>query len=549
MCILLRRIYRCWENDAWTRHPYSYLNRCANPRYAECIAAGALGTMTENYDVPCPSCTNEFFQTRHAPVRITSNLDTIDESSPRAKAAARGYVKSLIEFLIMAVTSAGTDVDDADDQRAFRVCKMETACRFDKDHLDNGASCAAAHWTDPRHKEPFEDIPTNTWPELHNIGAAMRRAVSQGYLFPYRGYWPCQMVVYDPVLMAQDNVQVVPVTNMNTERPRNDGAPDPTQPSYEFCVQRHLSQPDIQVLKNVADPANPQTTPVAVIPFLDSKWDEKLRMGKIWQESFSGALVKFKGKAIWKTLWSRHSLATLGEYDYDSSGELLMRCELCLIATKLMSQDSGLSDARTRAVADILVHIYEISPIRRGELVGPELLATFEKLLEAGRAMRRLSPYSFTGEMLFKEETLEYTQYHFKRNLTLWLQDEHARQRAIDDTFDPLTAEEVDALAAAEDDPDAIDCVACGEEMTRPPDAHAAVRLRCGAGHTIGKNCWTRSLRRKTGVQMDGIRCHSCADKVLGPWKMPVSLGVVDAYRVPRTDLLDLQVPEGDIQL
>ncbi|KAK1597098.1 uncharacterized protein LY79DRAFT_587567 [Colletotrichum navitas] len=541
MCILLQRIYRCWKNDAWTQHPYSYLNRCANPRYADCIAPGALGMVTENYDVPCPSCTNEFFQTRHAPVRVTANLHTIDESSPRAQAAAQEYAKSLVEFLTMAFTPAGTVVDDADDQRAFRVCKMETACRFDKDHFDNGAFCTGAHWTDPKQKELFEDIPTNTWPELHNLGAAMRRTVSQGYLFPYRGYWPCQMAVYDPVLVAQDNVQVVPVTDMNTERPRNEGVPDVRQPSYEYCVQRHLGQPDIQVLKNVVDPANSQNTPVAVIPFLKSKFDEGLRLEKIWQETFCGALVKFGGSDAWEDLWRQYSLAP-------ADGERMMRCEFSLIATKLLCQDSGLSHARARAVADILVHIWEINPVRRGELVGPALLGPFEKLLEAGRDMMRFWPYSFTGEMLFNEETLQYTQYHFKRNLALWLQDEHVRQRAIDDTFEPLTAGEVDALAAADGDPDAIDCVACGEEMARPPHAHAAVRLKCGAGHMIGKNCWTRSLRRKTGVQMDGIRCHSCADKVLGPWKMPVNLGVVDAYRVTRTDPSDLHVPD-DIQL
>ncbi|KAK1989110.1 hypothetical protein LZ30DRAFT_744568 [Colletotrichum cereale] len=554
MCILLEKIYRCWDKNVpikgdWEHHPYSYLNRCANPRYADCIAPGALGVVRERYDVPCPSCTNEFFQTRRAPARINSNLNRVDERSPQARAAAREYAKSLIEFLTMAFAPAGTVFDDGDDQRAFRVCKMETACRFDKDHLDNGAVCTGTHWTDPRQKEPFEDIPTNSWPELHNIGAAVRRAVSEGYLFPYRGYWPCEMAVYDPVLMAQGDMNVVPVTNINTERPQNEGAPDLFQPSYEYCVQRHLSQPDIQVLKNVARPAHlHRDTPVSVLPFLRPKLDDKLRFKKLWQETFADPIDNMGGWPAWEASWDGSSLAD-ADAELDAGGhsgrsERLMRYDFSLIAMGLLSQDSGLSDARARAVAEILVHIWEVSPVRRGQLVGPTLLFAFEKLLDAGRDMRRLWPYEFAGEMLVKHAAIEYAQYYFKRNGVLWLHDEHVRQCAIDDTFEPLTKAEVDALAAAGGDPNPIDCVACGEEMARPEDAHAAVRLKCGAGHTIGKNCWTRAIRRKRTVQMDGIRCHSCGDKVLGPWKIPVNLDVVDAYHVPRAHPLDLQVPD-----
>ncbi|OHX00984.1 hypothetical protein CSPAE12_00339 [Colletotrichum incanum] len=390
MCILLERTYSCWENDAWRQHSYSYLNRCANPRYAECIQPDALGVVKENYDIACPSCTKRFFQTRRSPVRIATNLNSINENGPQAQAAAQEYAKSLIEFLIMAFTSADPVFEDTDDQRAFRVCKMETACRFDKDHFDNGAFCQGTHCEDPKQKEHFEDIPTNTWPELHNISAAMRRVVSQGYL--------------------------------------------------------------------------------------------------------------------------------------------------------LLAQDSGLSDARARAVAEILVHVWVVNPIARGKLVGPALLGLFEKVLDAGRKAVKDRLYNFAGDMLATDAGLKFTQYYFMRNRELWLLNEYARQHAIESTVEPLGEQEIDHLRAAV--PDDMDCVACGEEMAHPPDAHAAVRLKCGAGHMIGMKCWTRALRRKKWVEMDGIKCHSCADKILGPWKMPMNLHVVDAYDVANTPPLDLYVPD-----
>ncbi|KAK1995714.1 hypothetical protein LX36DRAFT_672246 [Colletotrichum falcatum] len=56
-------------------------------------------------------------------------------------------------------------------------------------------------------------------------------------------------------------------------------------------------------------------------------------------------------------------------------------------------------------------------------------------------------------------------------SLPPWLHNKHARQHTIDNTSKPLFTEEVNALAAAEGNPDAIDYVACGEETAHPPDA------------------------------------------------------------------------------
>ncbi|KZL75971.1 hypothetical protein CT0861_05228 [Colletotrichum tofieldiae] len=441
----------------------------------------------------------------------------------------------------MAFTSADPVFEDTDDQRAFRVCKMETACRFDKDHFDNGAFCRGTHCEDPKQKEHFEDIPTNTWPELHNISAAMRRAVSQGYLFPYRGYWPCESEIYDPVLVAQGRADVVPVTYRNNERPQNEGAPDVFQPSYESCIQRHLGQPDLQVLKTAANPVFSQNTPVTVIPFLKPRLDDRSRFDRIWKGVFFGTVMAIGGPDVWETRWLKFAQGYEAD-GVDPESERYLRNDISLIATRLLAHDSGLSDARAKAVAEILVYIWVVNPITRGKLVGPALLGLFEKLLDTGRKAMEERMHSFAGEMLATDAALKFTEYYFKRNRELWLHDEHVRQHAIENTVEPLSQQEIDHLRAA--DPDAVDCVACGEEMDYPPAAHAAMRLKCGAGHMIGMNCWTRALRRKKWVEMDGIKCHSCADKILGPWKMPMNLHVVDAYNVANIPPLDLHVPD-----
>ncbi|GKT49788.1 uncharacterized protein ColSpa_09969 [Colletotrichum spaethianum] len=445
----------------------------------------------------------------------------------------------------MAFASADPIFEDSDDQRAFRVCKMETACRFDKDHFDNGASCQGTHCEDPKQKEHFEDIPTNTRPELHNISAAMRRAVSQGYLFPYRGYWPSEPEIYDPILVAQGMEYVVPVSYRNNERPQGDGSPDLFQPSYESCVHRHLAQPNLQVLKTIANPAFPQNTHVTVIPFLKPSLDDASRFDRIWKGVFFSAVMAMGGPDAWEAWWLSSGQADETDQDpdaVDAESERYLRNDISLIATRLLADDSGLSDARAWAVAEILLHVWQVSPIERGKHVGPALLGLVEKLLETVRKAMKDRLYSFAGEMLATDDALRYTQYYFKRNRELWLHDEHTRQQAIENTVEPLTKPEIDALCAA--DPDARDCVACGEEMAYPPDAHAAMRLKCGAGHTIGMKCWTKALRRKKGVFMDGIKCHSCADKILGPWKMPVNLRVVDAYDVATMPPLHLRVPD-----
>ncbi|GKT95998.1 hypothetical protein Ct61P_13848 [Colletotrichum tofieldiae] len=369
----------------------------------------------------------------------------------------------------------------------------------------------------------------------------MRRAVSQGYLFPYRGYWPCESEIYDPVLVAQGRADVVPVTYRNNERPQNEGAPDVFQPSYESCIQRHLGQPDLQVLKTAANPVFSQNTPVTVIPFLKPRLDDRSRFDRIWKGVFFGTVMAIGGPDVWETRWLKFAQGYEAD-GVDPESERYLRNDISLIATRLLAHDSGLSDARAKAVAEILVYIWVVNPITRGKLVGPALLGLFEKLLDTGRKAMEERMHSFAGEMLATDAALKFTEYYFKRNRELWLHDEHVRQHAIENTVEPLSQQEIDHLRAA--DPDAVDCVACGEEMDYPPAAHAAMRLKCGAGHMIGMNCWTRALRRKKWVEMDGIKCHSCADKILGPWKMPMNLHVVDAYNVANIPPLDLHVPD-----
>ncbi|KAK1634860.1 hypothetical protein BDP81DRAFT_378143 [Colletotrichum phormii] len=108
----------------------------------------------------------------------------VDENDIEARAAAENYVKSMVEFLNMALMEASFPIlnNPHDDQLVFRVSKIETACRFNKDHVGNGAYCECLERDDAT-----KEFNTNRMTELHNTAAAMRRIVSHAYWFPWRG--------------------------------------------------------------------------------------------------------------------------------------------------------------------------------------------------------------------------------------------------------------------------------------------------------------------------------------------------------------------------
>ncbi|WQF75078.1 hypothetical protein CDEST_00092 [Colletotrichum destructivum] len=543
MCYIIMRFYKCWANKATTEHRYSYLNRCANPRYAACVAPGALGILKETYDVPCPSCTYGFFQTRAQPKKTEWSSGSA-EDSPMSRAAAREYAKSLIEFLIMAFTSADGIPAPGQDQRAFRVCKMEMACRFDKDHFENGPNCEAIHCEEQ--KDLFGDIKTNTWTEMHNISAAMRRAVSRGYLFPYRGYWPCRGPLYDPHLMAHGVGYVVPVTDMNTERPQNEGPSDTSQESYESCVRRHLAQPAIPSMTTAPrNPKDAQPKPTPVIPFLRPDWNDQAGFESIWRNVFRNQIVALQGEAIWKEIFLQCAQLqepnkTFNRHDADEA--LSLRKDLCQLAARLISVDSGLPPARAIAVAAVMTPLLDPNPSPIAT-IDVEITGLLQKLFQARKASEQ-ERYRFAGDMIAFDDSWRYTKYHLKRNREITLNDEHTREVAIENASIPLTEPEIDRLRAAGSYD--IDCVVCDEEMGDPQDSHAAVRLKCDAHHSIGKNCWMRFNRRKKGQYTNGIRCHSCADKIIGTWDVPINLELLDAYDIGTSTPLGLTLP-GDL--
>ncbi|KAJ0159783.1 hypothetical protein CTA2_9117, partial [Colletotrichum tanaceti] len=463
MCYFIIRYYKCWANKAATEHRYSYLNRCANPRYAACVAPGALGLLKETYDVPCPSCTYGFFQTRAQP-KSAEWIAGSAEDSPMSRAAAREYALALIEFLIMAFTSADGIPEPDQDQRAFRVCKMETACRFDKDHFENGPDCDEMHCREQ--KELFNDIKTNTWTEMHNISAAMRRAVSRGYLFPYRGYWPCQGPLYDPHLLAHGAEYVVPVTNMNTERPRNEGPPDASQESYETYVQRYLAQPAIPSMTVASrNPKDPQPKPTPVIPFFLSDWNDQAAFESIWRDVFHGQIMAWQGETIWKDMFLQcarvqktvqetvqDSQETVQETNktftrHDAEDALSLRKDLCQLATRLISLDSGLSPERATAVAAVLTPLLDANPFPIAT-DDAEITGLLRELIRAREASEQ-ERYRFAGDMIAFEDSWRYTRYHLRRNRHIALADEHAREVAIENACVPLTKPEVEGLRAA----------------------------------------------------------------------------------------------------
>ncbi|TID01726.1 hypothetical protein CH35J_003405 [Colletotrichum higginsianum] len=280
----------------------------------------------------------------------------------------------------MAFTSVDGIPAPGQDQRAFRVCKMETACRFDKDHFENGPNCEAAHCEEQ--KDLFDEIKTNTWTEMHNISAAMRRAVSH----------------------------------------------------------------------------------------------------------------------------------------------------------------SGLSPARAIAVAAVLTPLLDPNPSPIAT-IDVEITGLLQKLFQARKASEQ-ERYRFAGDMIAFEDSWRYTKYHLKRNREITLNDEHTREVAIENASIPLTEPEIERLRAAGSYD--VDCVVCDEEMGDPQDSHAAVRLKCDAHHSIGKNCWMRFNRRKKGQYTDGIRCHSCADKIIGTWGVPINLELLDAYDIGTSTPLGLTLP-GDL--
>ncbi|KAF6828199.1 hypothetical protein CPLU01_08678 [Colletotrichum plurivorum] len=132
MCRLLTRFFDCEVDGKKTEHSYQYLERCANPEYASCIAEGALCHVSE------------------CDVLETSMNGMVLRSNPDQTALAPEQAVFMME-----------------------TCEKELACRFNKSHFSKGAYCDCAE--------------ANSAPELHNISAAIRQVVARANTFSEDG--------------------------------------------------------------------------------------------------------------------------------------------------------------------------------------------------------------------------------------------------------------------------------------------------------------------------------------------------------------------------
>ncbi|WYZ39749.1 hypothetical protein EsH8_IV_000090 [Colletotrichum jinshuiense] len=452
--------------------------------------------MTEDYGIPCHNCTAKFIHPVAEPVRSRSHPN---ENHYAAKRAANGYAESLCDFLIMAMTSTAPDILNRQHQHVFRVSKMETACRFDKQHFHNGASCDCSE--------------TNTEPELHNMSAAMRRLVSRAYLFPYQGLWPDTR----PALQRT----YWPDALFNTERTWDDPNSN-HRPLYDHQVARHLQQPNLSILDHIGNPMMHGDAPVTVIPFIKEYWDPSTRFDRLKQHGqlLLDSIGGLEG-------WLQRYTAAFGHYGNIHRDrvrqEYTLRLFLTTMVTHQLAIDPGITYERALSIADVFARIWDPNPetIRNDPVVGVPLADAMIYLIVSARQSLMWNPsYQFGGQIFSRDVKFLYSKYCLERNRDMRLEDERTREAAIEDTVTPLTALEVAALP-----PDQMECSLCMDDMSNPLEPHAAVRLKCPSGHLVGMNCWMEFWRKKRQVHMvqeDGILCHSCGHFKLGEWKAPV---------------------------
>ncbi|KAK1690071.1 hypothetical protein BDP55DRAFT_725448 [Colletotrichum godetiae] len=536
MCILLTRTFKCFPDGTPSQHTFRYIIRCASPRYAECLSPKALAKQSEEYEIACHECTGKFLQPFAKPKRFTQSM--VDENDMEARDAAENYAKSMVEFLNMALMEASSPIlnNPHDDQFVYRVSKIETACRFDKDHVENGANCECLERDDAT-----KEFNTNRMTELHNTAAAMRRIVSHAYWFPWRGFWP------GPVTGNRAQVRVRYLSLAHTQRPANDGELDPEFLPVEQYIELHRQQPDFTFLDNLGNRKLDESESLTVVPVLHSAPDILGRV-EVFTDLLTETIESFGGRDGWERslLTSNFPMTLFAEY---AAATFDARMQVSNLVSRLLAHDPGLTRARIASISRIFLRFWHFDTnvmrasfsqdLRR--LFDKLVIHTYEAIVQRGSGRYRNGAYA--GGMLTSPGHYKHTEYIILRNTSMRLKDEFYRQDLLESVVAPLTKAELQELDLAD-----TDCFVCMEPLGTVQDPHAAVRFKCASEkHVVGKNCWMKSLRRiRPKYNSSELKCPLCSDCVLSDWKTPFNNNHLWAWDVVRSTVPQLAQEMGD---
>lgn len=511
MCRLLTRFFTCLVNNVDTEHSYQYLERCANPEYVSCIAAGALSHFSEWYEETCHECTGGFIQPANPPVR--NQRSNVDETSAAARQAAISYFKSLCDVLETSLYGMIRRDDPEEnalppDQTRFMMetAEKELACRFDKSHFSNGPYCDCCE--------------TNKEPELHNVSAAIRQIIARANFFSEDDY----MCVKRDLEQAQ--YPAVRASMMG---------------GYNITRETLARQPDLSVLDTFRQPSTVEKT--RVLPIAFENWDHRKRLDVLMKHHDAVLSSRYGGVQGWKTKVKAavESAPIAFEIDVDKNWE--HRHKLIRIILRLLSVDNGLTLERCLSIADLAFGLLSLGELPRhtAQNLAPAVfdLLVSAKLLVLQEDFSQLDTIA-VGQILLVEERWVAMTHLLLRNRMFRASDELVRAQMISRTYEFLTAEEIEEHRSQGGKKE---CPLCEKEMTGPGDGHAFVKVHCSKPHLYGRNCWQRfwSLRYIEGMTLkEGITCLVCNDRV-GDWRYSLGRMELSGFELAQAPLESLQ--------
>ncbi|KAL2752331.1 hypothetical protein ACRALDRAFT_1072304 [Sodiomyces alcalophilus JCM 7366] len=490
MCIYLIRQYTCWNNHGnqdLPGHRPKYIRRCAIPDPRTCFERLALPWRSETYDVPCPECTGRFIVPSKAPVHVTTSIRTNREAN---NAAVVAYTKALCFFFQCVLGyHRFSDPDTVTD--LYKACKIEVACRFNKDHFEDGAYCLCQE--------------ANEWPEYRNLSAALRRLPARGLLYP-----------------GEDD-------DMTRDLEMTDDWPD--VPLVESCAaffDSFQAQPSPGEVNGLLDN-------VPVLPF---HYDRERRNGSLFISliaKVNEAFAFHEDESGWIDQYLEHHEAPEDEVPYDWALSVReVRRNLLLAVAHLLANDNGLVDRRAHDIFDLFSNLARIGDEWTTGGVHDHVADDMTRLADPHQWEPQLTLYELMqmnserphSDFFLREDVFLDTEWNLWQSAEMRIEDEHKREEAVEASLDrPLTQDEYDALDETDKQ-----CFICRMPMsvqgadTFPPTdddeafalGHDAVRLKCRMGHAVGKKCFMeywRSKRLADGVH--DIVCDLCGRQPL----------------------------------
>lgn len=491
MCILLTRKYACWGMDEGEPkgHYPRYIRRCAIPDPSTCFNRNALYWRTEFYNTPCAECTGRFIAPSRDPFNVSTRMRLNKEAND---AAAIAYAKALCFFLYCMLRYHRYSDDDAITD-VYKACKIEVACRFDKDHFEEGAYC------------PCQEA--NEWPEYRNLSAALRRLPARGLLYPGEAD-----VATRDWEMADDY---------------------PDIPLLQACVEffeAFCAQP-------LPGDVNPTIRDVPVLPFY---YNRHRRNGDLFNTlvfKIDEAFRYYDDDEGWADEYLAHFAAPEDEDPLDWARLVLgVRRNLLYAVAHLVATDSGLPERRAHVVLDLFLNLAHIGEDWAEGPLHDQVASEMLDLADPDQWDPQITVFAMAltrtakpvADFFLDDNVFLEAEYHLSRSAELRVTDEHRREDAVDASLgDYATQEECDAL----DETDRL-CFICRTLMSvmgdgrAPPTnedesfafGHEAVRIKCRRGHLVGKKCFMEYWRTRRLVEgSNAVLCDLCGRQPLAP--------------------------------